>query len=85
MKTWRWTIDGDKDTRIPFINSDVFEHIGEFIKLINGIQHGDRINPEDEFAKQILIEDDVILKEAKELLKDVEGEYLGGMLSAITW
>ena len=40
------------------LNSEMFTYITEFIRKINGIPEGERINPEDEWAKQILIEDE---------------------------
>lgn len=80
------TVVGDIDTHSLLINEDMFELIAEFIRQTNGIQDGDRINPDDEFAKQILIEDE--RKRLKKLAKKDTSEgndRLGNLLSAITW
>jgi hypothetical protein len=80
------TVIGDCDTNTVMINEEVYSYISKFIKLINGINEGERINPEDEFAKQILIEDE--RNRLKKLAKNkdgVENNRLGNLISAITW
>jgi hypothetical protein len=87
------TIDGesiitDSSNQITLINRDVFSYISEFIKLINGISKHDRINPDDEFAKQILIEDERsrLKKIAKKSPEDRENtDRLGNLISSLTW
>ena len=70
------------------LNDDVYNYVMEFVKRINGIPEGERTNPEDEWAKQILIEDErERLK--KHALKHKDDETntnrLGNLLSTITW
>lgn len=70
------------------MNEEIFMYISEFIKKVNGIPDVDKINPEDGFAKQILIEDErEKLKKSKS--KDDEDENdesrLSSLLSSITW
>lgn len=72
------------------INSDIYNYVMEFIKKINGIPEGERIYPEDEWAKQILIEDEreKIKKQAqkRETNEDeINKNRLGNLLSTITW
>lgn len=69
------------------IDREIFEHIAEFIKQINGIYEGDRINPEDDFAKQILIEDEreKIKKRERKKEEPIINNRFGNLLSAITW
>lgn len=72
------------------MNSDMYNYIIEFIKKVNGIPDGEHIYPEDEWAKQILIEDEreKIKKQAKKREKNEEEankDRLGNLLSAITW
>lgn len=77
---------GDYDTHCVMIDREIFSYITEFIKQINGIYEIDKVNPEDDFAKQILIEDERsrIKKEYKN--KDIKNnDRLGNLLSAITW
>lgn len=72
------------------IDSDTYDYITEFVRKINGIPDTDKINPEDEWAKQILIEDERenIKKQAKK--KNNRGEEankdrFGNLLSSVTW
>lgn len=72
------------------IDSDIYDYITEFVRKINGIPDTDKINPEDEWAKQILIEDERenIKKQAKK--KNNRGEEankdrFGNLLSSVTW
>lgn len=72
------------------MNAEMYDYISEFIRKINGIPDTDKIYPEDEWAKQILIEDerDRIKKQAKKREKGEEEtnkDRLGNLLSSITW
>lgn len=72
------------------LNSEMFTYITEFIRKINGISEGERINPEDEWAKQILIEDEreKLKKQAKKKEKgeeEVNKDRLGNLISSLTW
>lgn len=76
---------GDADTETIMIDEEMFAILSEFIKKINGIQEIEKINPEDAFAKQILIEDERsrLKKIAKQ--KHEESNRLGNLLSSVTW
>ena len=78
---------GDVDTHTVMIDNETFTYVSEFIKQINGIYEGERINPEDDFAKQILIQDERerLKKLAKKPPDEKENNRLGNLLSAITW
>lgn len=72
------------------MDSTVYDYITEFIRKINGIQYSEKIYPEDEWAKQILIEDEreKLKKQAKKREKDEEEinkNRLGNLISSITW
>lgn len=72
------------------LNSEMFTYITEFIRKINGIPEGERINPEDEWAKQILIEDEreKLKKQANKREKgeeEINKDRLGNLLSSLTW
>lgn len=69
------------------MNRKMYNYVSEFVKQINGITEGQRINPEDGFAKQILIEDERarLKKLAKNPTENADNDRLGNMLSAITW
>lgn len=72
------------------LNSEMFTYVTEFIRKINGIPEGERINPEDEWAKQILIEDEreKLKKQAKKREKgeeEVNKDRLGNLISSLTW
>lgn len=78
----------DCSTNTILIDRDIFYYISEFIKSINGIiEDTSRINPDDEFAKKILIEDErtKLKKQKKDLDNKEENNRLGNLLSAITW
>ncbi len=66
-------------------------YIYEFVKAINGIQDGDRIHPEDAYAKQVLIEDERERRkrEARRRQEDSGDKNsqsrLGNLISAATW
>ena len=72
------------------MNSDIYDYITEFVRKINGIPDGERIYPEDEWAKQILIEDEreKIKKQAKKREKgdeETNKDRLGNLISSLTW
>lgn len=72
------------------MDATIFDYIYEFVRGINGIQDGDRINPSDEFAKQVLIDDEreKLAKQAKKIKDDDEdanNNRLGNLLSSVTW
>lgn len=83
------TVLGYGDNEL-LIDSNIYNYIFEFIKKINGIQESEHINPEDEWAKQILIDDE--REKLKKLAKKQENnneesnrDKLGNLLSSITW
>lgn len=70
------------------INSEIYEYIHQFVKMMNGIQDGIRINPADEFAKKILIEDE--REKIKKLMNrknddKTDNNRFGNLISSITW
>lgn len=70
------------------MDSMIYDYISEFVRKINGIQDSDKINPEDEWAKQILIEDERerLKKQAKKHEKDdTNKDRLGNLISSLTW
>ena len=72
------------------INSDTYDYITEFIRKINGIPDTEKIYPEDEWAKQILLEDERerLKKQAKKREKGEEEtnkDRLGNLISSLTW
>jgi len=72
------------------MDSQMYDCVYEFVKGVNGIQDGERINPADEFAKQILIEDErERLKKQANKKKDDEDDdnhnRLGNLISSVTW
>lgn len=73
------------------MDSNIYNYVTEFVKKINGIHDEDRIYPEDEWAKKILIEDERerIKKQSKKHEKDTEENSnknrLGNLLSSVTW
>lgn len=72
------------------MNSEIFDYITEFVRKINGIPDSEKIYPEDEWAKQILIEDEreKIKKQAKKREKGEEEtnkDRLGNLISSLTW
>ncbi len=75
------------DNNQYLMNSTMYDVIAEFIKKINGIPDEEKIYPEDEWAKQILIEDEreKIKRQAKKPKEDTNNNRLGNLLSAITW
>lgn len=70
-------------------DKETYPYIEEFIKRINGIPDIDKIYPEDEMSKQILLEDerDKIKRKMKHKDKDDEKnvDRFGNLLSNITW
>lgn len=70
------------------INREVFEYIYEWIKTINKIDYANRINPADENARRILIEDtrDEIKRSKRKNSKNNDSvEYIGSLMSAISF
>ena len=72
------------------INSDTYDYITEFIRKINGIPDTEKIYPEDEWAKQILLEDERerLKKQARKRQKSEEEtnkDRLGNLISSLTW
>lgn len=69
------------------INSEIYAYISEFIRCINGLQPIDRINPEDDNAKSVLI-DDERENQKKEMNKGKKHSpinRIGNLLSSVTW
>lgn len=72
------------------MDSTIYDYITEFIRKINGIPNSEKIYPEDEWAKQILIEDERE-KLKKQVRKRENGEQdnnkdrLGNLISSLTW
>jgi hypothetical protein len=75
------------DTNKLLMESSVYAYISEFVQKMNGIPEPDKINPEDQWAKQILIEDERerLKKQAKEKDNDESKNRLGNLISAVTW
>lgn len=72
------------------MNSDIYDFVTEFIRKVNGIPDSEKIYPEDEWAKQILIEDEreKLKKQAKKKEKNEEEtnkNRLGNLISSVTW
>lgn len=71
------------------INEDIYNCIYEWIKSINKVDYSNRINPADENARRILIEDarDEMKKQKRKAkpMHDKETEYLGSLMSAISF
>lgn len=80
---------GYEDDKL-LMNSYIYDYVSEFIRKINGIQDSEKIYPEDEWAKQILIEDEreKIKRQAKKKINNDEEpnkNRLGNLISSITW
>lgn len=87
----------DDDSKVIVYDNEViineynFDYIYDFVKSVNGIPDIERIYPEDEWAKQILIEDErerlkkLKLKKDKVNEEDKNIDRLGNLLSSITW
>jgi hypothetical protein len=83
------------ETETAVVSGDLFlfdeesyNYIFDFIKSMNGIPEIDKIYPEDEWAKQILIEDERerLKKQAKKADEDNSNkDRLGNLISAVTW
>lgn len=72
------------------MNATTYDYISEFIRKINGISESEKIYPEDEWMKQILIEDEreKLKKQAKKKQnsdEDANKDRLGNLLSSVTW
>lgn len=75
----------DINNKMCQINQEVFECLYEWVKSINKIEYSGRINPADENARRILIEDarDEIKKRKKNKKKtDDSSDHLGNIMSA---
>lgn len=67
------------------INQQIFEYIYEWVKSINKIDYSNRINPVDENARRVLIEDkrDEIKKAKRKKKKSSDNnDYFGNIMSA---
>lgn len=69
-------------------DKETYPYIEEFIKRINGIPDVDKIYPEDEMSKQILLEDE--REKLKRKIKHDDDEQknidrFGNLLSNVTW
>lgn len=76
------------DNGLFLFDKELYAYIEEFIKRINGIPEIDKIYPDDDMAKQILLEDerDKLKKRLKKNDNDKENiNRLGDLLSNITW
>ncbi len=78
------------DTKNPTcqINKEIFEYLYEWVKTINNIDYSNRINPADENARRVLIEDmrDEIKKRRRKKKKtDDDSDFFGNMMSAISF
>lgn len=69
------------------MNSELYDYVHQFIVEINGIPKTDKINPSDNEAKMILIEDerDRQKKESKKKKESTTQNRLGDLLSSVTW
>ncbi len=72
------------------MDSTTYDYVAEFVRKVNGITDSERINPEDEWAKQILIDDEreKLKKQAKKREEDgddANNDRLGKFISSITW
>lgn len=69
------------------MNEYIFNFVSEFVRKINGIPDVEKINPEDEWSKKILIEDERerIKKKLKNKDETKNMNRLGNLISAITW
>lgn len=72
----------DKNEPSIIINKEVFNSIAAFIKMINGIKQTDRINPANDFAKKILIEDARNELKKKQKKNEENNDYIGDLIAA---
>lgn len=79
----------DADDNSCQINKDIFECICEWVKSVNKVDYSNRINPADENARRVLIEDarDKIKKTKKKRKKqeDDDPDYFGSIMSAVSF
>ena len=76
------------DNGLLLFDRELYAYIEEFIKRINGIPEIDKIFPDDDMAKQILLEDerDKLKKRMKSNSTEKENtNRLGDLLSNVTW
>lgn len=74
-----------EDHRIQ-IDKIIFDYISGFIRLINGLDKTDHINPADKNAKKILIEDmrdEQRRKMQKQRTDNEDNDYLGKMIAGV--
>ena len=79
-------VNGEKQV---IMDSRTYDYVTEFVKKMNGIPDREKIYPEDEWAKKILIEDERE-KLKKQSTKNRENENsnkdrLGNLISVATW
>lgn len=79
-------VNGEKQV---IMDSRTYDYVTEFVKKMNGIPDIEKIYPEDEWAKKILIEDERE-KLKKQSTKNRENENsnkdrLGNLISVATW
>lgn len=70
------------------ITKEIFEYIYEWVKSINKFDYSDRINPADENARRILIDDmrDEMKKAKKRKKKKNDNQdYIGNLMSAVSF
>ena len=71
-----------------YITQQIFEYIYEWVKSINKIDYSDRINPADENARRVLIEDmrdEIKKKKRRRKKEDDNSDYFGNMMSAVSF
>lgn len=82
-----WIVVSDST---PLFDEMIYDYIYDFVKGVNGIPDIEKIYPEDEWAKQILIEDErerlkKLAKKKKNEEESSNKDRLGNLLSSITW
>lgn len=78
----------DKNMTNCRISKDIFDYLYEWLKTINKVDYSNRIQPADENARRVLIEDtrDEIKKAKKRKKKDKDDiDYIGNLMSAVTY
>lgn len=78
----------DPDNPSCQINQEIFECLYEWVKSVNRIEYTDRINPADENARRILIEDtraEMKKRKRRNKKKCENNDYLGNLMSAASF
>lgn len=78
----------DEDDPSCQINQEIFEYIYEWVKAVNKIDHSNRINPADENARRVLIDDmrEEMKKSGKrKKKKDENSDFLGSLMAAVSF